>query len=328
MLIPFIALTAVATIVTITYVITRTLTPDDSAPQSESYRAYRSTMRARLKVAFLVPVAAAVVGVIYGIIAQVLDPTNPSPTYRPVSLLLGLLWWPGIFLFPLLAMLLTEKTTRPSGPRVATLAPRGVRQLFPRWLLIAFGAVFTIAALTPLILISPLGVDRTLRSASNPPARDYSVDPSDLWISYGTFLIAAALTLWVILAATRRPDIDPLTGSDSWGRSGTSVRALCLLYIPATYVIIDGLEIPRNAAMAYLDHVRASGEPIDGWPTWLASTTPAYITDGISALLMLGIVVALVVFARPPMPRALAAATAVDPITAAPNDSDDETATP
>ncbi|MGX9293443.1 hypothetical protein [Tsukamurella paurometabola] len=321
-IIPFVGLTVVATLVAVTYVITRTLTPDDSAPQSESYRAYRATMRSRLKVAFLVPVAAAVVGAIYGIIATALDPTNPSPTYRPVSLVLGLLWWPGIFLFPLLAMLLTEKTTRPSGPRVATLAPRGVRELFPRWLLIAFGSVFAIAALTPLILGSPIAADRTLRSASNPPTHEYSVDPSGMWIAYGTFLIAAVFVLWVILSATRRPDIDPITGSDSWGRSGTSVRALCLLYIPATYVIIDGLEIPRDAAMAYVDHTRAGGEAVDGWPLWLNSTTIPHITDGISALLMLGIVVVLVVFARPPVPRALTAAAARSADTR--EDSDDE----
>lgn len=322
LILPLIGLTAVATIVTIVYVITRTLTPDDTAPQSESYRVYRATMRSRLKVAFLVPVAAAVLAVVYGIIAQALDPTNPSPTYRPVSVILGLLWWPGIFLFPLLAMLLTEKTTRPSGPRVATLAPRGARELFPRRLLITFGSVFAIAALTPLILISPLGADRTLRSASNPPTREYSADAADMWISYGTFLVAAVLALSVIRAAMRRPDIDPITGSDSWGRSGTAVRALCLLYIPATYVIIEGLEVPRNAAMAYLDHTRAGGDPIDGWPTWLASTTPAYVTDGISALLMLGIIVALVLFARPPVPRSLAQAAQ-----SAQNDTDDTTAT-
>lgn len=322
LVLPFIGLTVIATIVTITYVITRTLTPDDSAPESASYRAYRATMRSRLKVAFLVPVVAVVVATIYGIIAQALDPTNPYPTYRPVSVVLGLLWWPGIFLFPLLAMLLTEKTTRPSGPRVATLAPRGVRELFPRWLLVAFGSAFATAALAPLILFSPLGADRALGSASNPPTQEYSVDPSDIWISYGTFLVAAALALSVILAAARRPDIDPLTGSDSWGRSGTSVRALCLLYIPAVFVIIDALEIPRNAAMAYVDHVRAGGEAVDGWPAWLNSTTVPYVTDGISALLMLGIVVALVIFARPPVPRALA--TAAAPVAAPQNDSGDE----
>lgn len=322
-ILPFIVLTIAATIVTITYVITRTLTPDDSAPQSESYRAYRATMRSRLKAAFLVPVAAVVAATVYGIIAQALDPTNPSPTYRPVSVVLGLLWWPGIFLFPLLAMLLTEKTTRPSGPRVATLAPRGVRELVPRRLLVAFGSVFAVALFTPLILASPLGPYRTLRSASNPPTSEYSVDASEVWIYYGTFLVAAALALWVILAATRRPDIDPITGSDSWGRSGTSVRALSLLYIPAVLVIMEGLEVPRNAAMAYVDHMRAGGEAVDGWPLWLNSTTVPYITDAISALLMLGIVVALVVFARPPAPGALAAAAR-----STQDDSDDRTATP
>lgn len=68
--------------------------------------------------------------------------------------------------------------------------------------------------------------------------------------------------------------------------------------------------------------MRAGGEAVDGWPAWLNSTTVPYVTDGISALLMLGIVVALVIFARPPVPRALA--TAAAPVAAAQNDSGDE----
>ncbi|BDD84352.1 hypothetical protein TPB0596_41150 [Tsukamurella pulmonis] len=316
---PLLGIVAVAMIVALFYVVARTLTPDDSAPQSASYRAYRRTMRKHLKVAFIVPIAAAIVLTVYGIVAQTLDPTNPTATPAPIRLALGLLWSPGFYLLPLIAMLLTEMTTRPSGPRVATLAPRGVRELFPRWLLVAFGSVFAVAALTPLILTTPLGTAQTLESRSNPPTVEYSVNAAGIWIDYAAFVITGVLAVWVILAATRRPDIDPLTGSDSWGRSGTAVRALCLLYIPAVFVIMDGLEIPRNAALDYLDHVRVGGEPIDGWPTWLASTAPSYIADAISVLLMLGIVVALVVFARPPVPTALSAAAS-----SAQRESDDE----
>ncbi|WP_123932538.1 hypothetical protein [Gordonia oryzae] len=322
---PFILIAAII------YTVARTLTTNDSAPQSTSYLRYRATMRKRLKAAIIPPIAAAVILTTYGIVAQALDPTNPNVVPEPLRITLGLLWWPGICLFPLLAMLLTEKTTRPSGPPVATLAPRGTRELIPRWLLRFVSSICLIAALTPLILVSPLGATRIMRSANNPPTVNYSVDGTDIWMAYVVFLVAAILTVSVIRVTIRRRDIDPITGSDGWSRSGTAVRALCVLYIPAALVIVNGLTVPRNAALAYLDHIRAGGESIDGWPRWLASTAPAYIADGTSAMLMLGVVVALVIFARPPMPRALAL-TAESPIPAPhhntndPNDPNDQAA--
>ncbi|MFW0791053.1 hypothetical protein [Gordonia sp. CPCC 205333] len=298
-------LLSIAAIGVLVYVVTKTVIPADSAPQSASYLNYRRTMRRRLKVAFIIPIVAMAASLLYGMITVAIDSEQP-PDIKVLRVALGALWWPGLFLLPLIAMIITERTTRPSGPRIATLAPRGIRTLLPRWILIAVGTVGTLAALSPIVLLSPIGRSRILLSANNPPHQRYSIDATDLWISYTTFITAAVLAAALIHATTRRPDIDPLTGSDSWSRSGTAVRALCLLYIPATGVIADVAAIVKNASLDYVDHLRAHGDTIVGLG-WLRSGTVPYIAEGFAALLYLGVIVALVAFARPPAPRALAA---------------------
>ncbi|TWS24279.1 hypothetical protein FK268_11800 [Tsukamurella sputi] len=249
----------ILTIAALVWVIRGTGT-EEALGESPSYTEYRRVLRRRLVVAFGVSTAALLVLIAAIFISTFVHPSTAENVLpRPIQQLIGLAWVPGLFLFPLLALLVTERTTRPDGPRIATLTPHGPFDIVPRWM------TWTLIAFTAATAISPV----TLLIAEG------SDDSFSLWSDYAGFVLALIVTALVIVAAARRPDIDPLTGTDGWSRRGTAIRALCLLFVAEAVVLTDAVSTVRNSL----------GHPL--------------VADGTGLLLFALTAGALSIFARP-----------------------------
>ncbi len=221
----------ILTIAALVWVIRETRT-GDAAGASPSYAEYRRTLRRRLVIAFSVSTAALLILLgSFALSAMVHPSTAENVLPSTVLRVIGFLWVPGLFLLPLLALLVTERTTRPAGPRVATLTPHGPRDIVPSWMTWTLGVFTLVTAASPLVLLTS-------------GARDGAFE---LWLDYAGFVAAIVVTTLVVIAAARRPDIDPVSGTDGWSRRGTAIRALCLLFVAEAVVLSDVLSTVRNS---------------------------------------------------------------------------------
>ncbi|WP_298440468.1 hypothetical protein [Gordonia sp. (in: high G+C Gram-positive bacteria)] len=266
------------------------------APRSAAYLEFRNRLRRNMLVAAALPLLAYLVLFASAVVDTLSERDLALPSAAEYGVFLLII--PGVFVFPLAALCVTEYTSRPAAVRGASLVPRTARDYAPKWLFGTAGIVTVLGLTSPsLLLVDTIAEPHYFRA----PRIDvhYGGVSSDLWLPAVYLVIALILAVATITQAVRRRDLDTETTSDKWSRSGVVARALALLMLAGILPIANALSSLDSVAWAYRSYLGGGGVPLPAYD-WLTDLGVKSWSGWALAAAAVAALLALAVFAFPP----------------------------